>query len=477
MMALQERIEQELESNIALEQVEPGSDSDEQTRETDDDRLADKLDSRELVVGEKSGDDSGDWERLSVFESSYGDAFDNEYSSSRRRASSSGERDKKMDAMANVAAKGESLTEQLLHDWTFAEVDSETASLGELLIGYIDDDGLLSTDLETIYEQNRHIPGVELTIERLNQVIDELQRWLEPPGIAARNTRECLLLQVDHMERTSDGSAPEWEDVRLLIREHFDDLLQNRLPKIAQDSELPMPRIKSAMTLMRKLNLSPGRDIVDEEVPPIIPDAVVEYDEELDQYVATLTDGFLPSLSISAMYQQMAKDRAQDKSTREFVANNVRNAQWLIDSLNQRQSTLMRVINVVLARQRDYFDNGPQYLKPLPMIDVADQLGIHVGTVSRAVAEKWLQTPRGLVPLRKFFSGGTATESGRDMSWEAVKATLREIIDAEDKSRPFSDEALAKALKAKGIDIARRTVVKYRQQLGIPPARRRKIYS
>jgi RNA polymerase sigma-54 factor len=231
------------------------------------------------------------------------------------------------------------------------------------------------------------------------------------------------------------------------------------------------------MTLMRKLNLSPGRDIVDEEVPPIIPDAVVEYDEELDQYVATLTDGFLPSLSISPMYQKMAKDRAQDKSTREFISNNVRNAQWLIDSLNQRQSTLMRVINVVLARQREYFDSGPQFLKPLPMVDVADQLGIHVGTVSRAVAEKWLQTPRGLVPLRKFFSGGTATESGRDMSWEAVKATLQEIIDAEDKSKPFSDEALAQALKAKGIDIARRTVVKYRQQLGIPPARRRKVYA
>jgi RNA polymerase sigma-54 factor len=132
------------------------------------------------------------------------------------------------------------------------------------------------------------------------------------------------------------------------------------------------------------------------------------------------------------------------------------------------------VVNVVLARQREYFDHGPQHLKPLPMIEVADQLGIHVGTVSRAVADKWMQTPRGLVALRKFFSGGTSTQSGESMSWDAVKATLREIIDQEDKGKPMSDDALVDELKKRGIEIARRTVVKYRQQLDIPPARRRK---
>jgi RNA polymerase sigma-54 factor len=132
------------------------------------------------------------------------------------------------------------------------------------------------------------------------------------------------------------------------------------------------------------------------------------------------------------------------------------------------------VVNVVLARQREFFDHGPQHLKPLPMIEVADQLGVHVGTVSRAVADKWLQTPRGVVALRKFFSGGTSTQSGESMSWDAVKATLQEIIEHEDKGKPLSDEALVDELKKKGIEIARRTVVKYRQQLDIPPARRRK---
>ncbi|MHC4142925.1 MAG: RNA polymerase factor sigma-54 [Planctomycetota bacterium] len=165
-----------------------------------------------------------------------------------------------------------------------------------------------------------------------------------------------------------------------------------------------------------------------------------------------------------------------EKETREFVGNSVRNAHWLIDSINQRKGTLLRVVGVVLARQRDFLDHGPQHMKPLPMIEVAEQLGIHVGTVSRAVADKWLQTPRGVVPLRKMFTGGTETVSGQNLSWAAVKAKLKEIVDNEDKSAPLSDSALVEELKKRGIDIARRTVVKYRQQLDVPPARRRKVY-
>jgi RNA polymerase sigma-54 factor len=165
-----------------------------------------------------------------------------------------------------------------------------------------------------------------------------------------------------------------------------------------------------------------------------------------------------------------------DRETREFVSNNVRNATWLIESINQRKNTLLRVVNVVLNRQREYFDHGPQHLKPLPMIEVADQLGIHVATVSRAVADKWMQTPRGLVPLRKFFSGGTETESGENLSWEAIKHLMREIVENEDKTKPLSDEAIAAELRKRGIDIARRTVVKYRQQLDIPPPAAGSVY-
>ncbi|UCD76799.1 MAG: RNA polymerase factor sigma-54 [Phycisphaerales bacterium] len=476
MLALQERIEQELESNVALEQVDPGTDEDRVKPSGDEDRREEALERRELVVGEDSPGGTDDWERLGALESTYREAFDNEYSSQRYSPSRmAGERDRKIDAMAGIPARGESLTEQLLNQWRFADVEQNVAAVGECIIGYIDDDGLLGADLETILDQNRNVPGVEMTITMLEKTLAEIQHWLDPPGIGARDHRECFLLQIERARQSAEEEST-WNDARLLIEDHYDDLLQNRLPRIAQKAEISMERIHAAMRLMRRLSVDPGRDLVEVEVPPIIPDVVVEYDEQADEYIAGLSDSLLPTLRVSSEYANMARDRSVDKETREFVGRNVRNATWLIDSINQRKNTLLRVVNVVLARQREFFDHGPQHLKPLPMLEVADQLGIHVGTVSRAVADKWMQTPRGLIALRKFFSGGTATDGGKDMSWEAVKATLQEIIDAEDKSKPLSDEALAGELKKRGIDIARRTVVKYRQQLDIPPARRRRVY-
>jgi RNA polymerase sigma-54 factor len=496
MLALQERIEQELESNVALEQVEPGVEPGvesglgievEGVRPETEEAADERLDRKELVVGEDAGrSQTDDWERLSALESTYPQAFDadSDYVPSGRGAGrSDGERDKKMDAMANVAARAASLTEQLLDQWKFAEVDPEIHAAGERIIAYIDADGLLGADLETILDQNRNSPGLILSLELLERALHEVQTRLEPPGIGARDNRESFLLQLDALEAvegsagaSKSGEVHNWDDARTLIRDHYDDLLQNRLPRIVQKSQLSMDRIHAAMELMKRLKLSPGRDLVDVEVPPIVPDVIVEYDEQSDAYVAALSDGLMPSLRISPRYEEMAKDRSVESSTREFVANNVRNAQWLIESINQRKNTLLRVVNVVLARQREYFDHGPQHLKPLPMIEVADQLGVHVGTVSRAVSDKWMQTPRGLVSLRKFFSGGTATDSGESMSWDAIKAILREIIDNEDRRHPLSDEAIVDELKKRGIEIARRTVVKYRQQLDIPPARRRKVH-
>src|ERR1700743_1458286 len=183
-----------------------------------------------------------------------------------------------------------------------------------------------------------------------------------------------------------------------------------------------------------------------------------------------------PNLFISGMYRKMLKNRAGDKKTREFRANNGRNARWLIESIEQRKSTIMRVIRAVVDAQREFFDKGPEFLRPLPMILVADQLGIHVATVSRAVSEKWIQTPRGVFPLRRFFSGGTTNAEGEDMSWDAVKEKLKGIIEAEDRNHPLNDDEIVDKLKEQGIDLARRTVAKYRKILNIPTARQRREY-
>jgi RNA polymerase sigma-54 factor len=260
------------------------------------------------------------------------------------------------------------------------------------------------------------------------------------------------------------------------VADHLKDVEMNRLPQIARRTELTIDQIKTALGRLRRLDPHPGKQLVPDAPQVIVPDVVVEYDPVHDCYVAGLARGRTPSLRISPQYAELTRDRGQEKSTRDFLSEKMNNARWLIDSIDQRNNTLLRVVNAVLDVQRDFFDQGPEQLKPLPMIQVADQLGIHVGTVSRAVSEKYMQTPRGIFPLRMFFSGGTESQSGEEMSWAAVQAKLKQIVESEDPKKPWSDEELAKQLSSQGIDIARRTVAKYRQQMNIPPARRRRQY-
>jgi RNA polymerase sigma-54 factor len=482
--ALQERIDQELESNAALELVEPGLEleaGDSSTVQIDRERReelrTDSEGERELVVGE--GNDSLDFERLDGMEQAYGsDLYGEDYGSAMRSSNrQAGERDGKIDAMNNAPSRGESLVTQLLKLWAFVDTDEQIAEAGRLLIEYINDDGLLDTDLESILELAPEQLRAKLTPELLEKALSVVQQELEPPGIAARSVRESLLLQIDAMEAsTEDDDGALRDDARRLIAEWFDDLLENRLPQIERRSGMSLERIQAAKEWMHRLELAPGKTLVDVEVRPIVPDVVVEYDPQRDEYLAALANDPLRVLRISPSYEELAKDRSADDATREFVGKSVRNASWLIEAIGQRTNTLLRVVKVVLVRQRDFFDHGPQHLKPLPMVEVADQLGIHVGTVSRAVSEKWMETPRGYFPLRRFFSGGLETDSGKDVSWEAIKEMVREIVEAEESTSPLSDQSIADQLSERGVKIARRTVVKYREQLGIPSARRRKVH-
>jgi RNA polymerase sigma-54 factor len=250
----------------------------------------------------------------------------------------------------------------------------------------------------------------------------------------------------------------------------------NRLPQICKKLGCDMEELNAARRRLARLHPYPGKQIGGDDAPPVIPDAVIFYDEETDRYEIDMANDPAPNLFISGMYRKWLKDKSKDKKTREFLANNVRNARWLLESIEQRKSTIMRVIRAVVDAQRDFFDKGPEHLKPLPMIQVADQLGIHVATVSRAVSEKWIQTPRGVFPLRRFFSGGTTSAEGEEMSWDAVKEKLKVIIDEEDKHNPLNDDEIVIRLKDQGIDLARRTVAKYRKILNIPTARQRREY-
>ncbi len=531
LLQLEERIAQELESNVTLEvdegdgmtleapsdaaidaaadsaaaadkelDGEPGSsgDSDEGDSGDDDAMGADiggepeaiSEDERPLSVDQDKGTD--DFGRLDSYEEDNPDAAGNEFDEPERasapdldmfeRGRSSrldGEPDVKSEAMANTASRPESLVEQLQEQWGLADVDEHLRPLGAAIIGFIEDDGYLRTPLETIIDRlPADFPGGKPAPEQMQLALQAVQLLLEPPGVAARDTRECLLIQIDarsDQTRSPDLRA-EWATVRRLVSDHLEDLAQNRMPRIVEKTGLPMAEVKKALEHMKFLSLAPGRSLVSEKPGVIVPDAIVEFDADQDRYIVYLNDARLPGLRINQEYAKLAKEKEAPKPTKEFLRKNLSNAMWLIDAVEQRRKTLLRVIRVVVDAQRDYFDYGPQALKPLPMTQVAEQLGVHVATVSRAVADKHLLTPRGVVALRGFFSGGTQTDTGEEVSWDAIKAALKEVVDAEDKSAPLSDDALAVELQKRGVEIARRTVAKYRDQLNIPAARLRKQF-
>lgn len=481
---LEERIERELENNATLELAEPGAADAELAQERANDLFEARAERGPLEVD--SGNGEADFERLGTYEDTNPEAAANEYDrpEDRRRddwqdrqASTSqgdGDRDGKMDAMANTADRAKPVNEQLTEQWGLVEVDEPLRELGDLIVSYIEDDGFLRTPLETIADRAPARPdGSKPTIAELEKALHAVQLLLEPAGIGARDSRECLLLQID--VKQDDDTDPAWDLAHKIVADHLDDLAQNRLPKIAKATGASVDEIKAALEKLKTLSLAPGRSLNQEVAPGIVPDAFVEHDADKDRYVVYLNDSRLPNLRVNQEYARLAKDRTAPKPTRDFIKTNLTNANFLMDAIEQRKRTVLRVIEAVVDAQREYFDFGPQALKPLPMTKVAEQLGIHVATVSRAVAEKYIQTPRGVVSLRKFFTGGTVSaESGEEVSWDAIKAALQDIISAEDKKNPLSDDELADALKERGLEIARRTVAKYRGQLGIPTGRLRK---
>jgi RNA polymerase sigma-54 factor len=475
LLALEERIEQELQANPVLELREPEPEAAAEANGSPPEapESPDRAEGEQMLVVKEDG--AEDFDRLNkISEFLENEEFNTNTSTSSFRQASSfdGERDKKLDAMNNTADRGATLGEHLLNQWAFVEAADHVKRAGEAIINYIDAEGYLRTPLEQIQAESKN----PLTIESLQQAL-RLVQDLEPAGVGARDIRECLLLQLASLE--DDEELSEGHDFELeyaLVTDHLKDLEMNRYPQISKKLGRSIEDIKAAVRKLSRLHPHPGKQIGRDEAPPVTPDAIIYLDEDTGKYEIEMTNDPAPNLYISGMYRKMLKDRAVDKKTREFLANNVRNARWLIESIEQRRSTIQRVIRAVVDAQVEFFDKGPEFLKPLPMIQVADQLGIHVATVSRAVSEKWIQTPRGVYPLRRFFSGGTTNADGEDMSWDAVKEKLKVIIAEEDKKNPLNDDEIVEKLQAQGIDIARRTVAKYRKILNIPTARQRREF-
>ena len=492
--ALEERIEQELETNPVLELREDRGD------EGDVAILnPDTGDNDTLRVDESLADDFARLERISEYleNEEYSPTYNDLKSMSHGPSVSSytGERDAKLDAMANTAARVGNLTEHLLDQWSLIDISplvnpaadgngngqpvisaEEIRRAGGILVGYLDDRGYLPIPPEQVrvdaLKRNRNVPPPAAFQEAFRLV-----RGLEPPGVGAVDLQDCMLLQLDALEADPDlGAGHDFVLERTLVRNHLKDLEQNRYPQIAKKTGRSIDDLKEAVRRLGRLHPHPGKLIAADEAPPIMPDATIRYNEDTGDYDIEMTRDQAPDLYIRQLYRKMIKQRQGDKSTREFLSQNVRNARWLIESIEQRRTTIERVIRAVVDHQREFFEKGPELLKPLPMIQVADELGIHVATVSRAVSEKWVDTPRGIFPLRRFFSGGTRSDDGEEMSWDAVKEKLKRIIEHEDKQSPLNDDQIVEKLAGEGIELARRTVAKYRKILNIPTARQRKAY-
>jgi len=474
LMALQERIDRELISNPVLELRDPDGreSSAEEAEESEVAPTSPVAESeQELVVQSDGGPE--DFERLSNLVDRWENWADEDSEHWRRSARSDGDADPKAEAMQNTPDSGETLQETMLRLWHLEEVTPRELELGDLIIRNIDDNGYLHLTLEELATEAEP----PATAGEMEAALGGVQT-VGPVGVGARSVEECLLLQLRADPVVSPaGILPENAlDVRL-IRRHLRDLSANRYPQMAEALGVEIDEVKAAVGRIRRLNPKPGTAITPRRAPPIIPDVRIEWDDESRQYRITVERGDTPELYISRAYRRLVKQRDLDEKTREFVAGKIRLAQWLVDAIEQRRDTLRRVVESIIRFQRPFFDEGPAHIRPLKMQAVADDVHLHVGTISRTASDKYADTPWGIWPLRDFFLGGTQTVEGGEVSWDNVRARLKAIVDAEDKANPLADKEIHERLQAEGIGpLSRRTIAKYREELGIPTSRRRKQF-
>lgn len=356
-------------------------------------------------------------------------------------------------------AQPETLQEHLLAQIPAAGPDGPDPEVLRLLIGSLNDDGYLNVTLGELSETSR------LPIAKLETALRALQD-MDPVGVGARDLRECLLLQLERLRPTD--RVPE-----LLIRDHLEALGENRHMDIAAALGRPVEEVYRAARLVATLEPKPGRAFSTDLETVVTPDVFVQ--KTGDGYVAVVNDERMPHLRISKHYRQMLENRETPKETRDYIRDKIRASAFLLRSLDLRQRTIQRIAQEVVNSQRDFLDHGVSRLRPLVMADIARRVGVHETTVSRALAGKYMQTPRGLFEMKYFFTAGYAGADGQAVSNRAVMERLAQLVDGEDSARPLSDAALAGRLKSEGLTVARRTIAKYREELKIPPSHERRM--
>jgi RNA polymerase sigma-54 factor len=463
MFELQERIDQELAENICLEQLQHKDEN----RTASEERVEAQADAerqhdveREVLIAGKD-DGASDFERLVEISQDWPD--DNYTSGSRPSSGQVDESsDRAHDLMANAESRPQTLHDYLLEQFSYFESPPEVRQFGEYLIQNLDENGRLQSSLAEIVQ----VFGRKVTMDEAQAALQFIQR-LDPPGVGARDLKECLLLQIT-------PTTPLREVLTTLIGSHLDDIMQNRLPLIERKTGYSLDLIKAGIEQMRTLNPYPGRGFEAAPVQTVQADLILEHNEE-GKWVVRVLNEYIPHLRISPQYIKLL-ERNPDAQTRDYIRKKVESARWLIESIEQRYNTLRKVAQAIVDHQQNFVEHGPDAIQPLKMQQIADIVGVHVTTVSRAVDDKYIETPRGTFALRRFFGGGTTTATGEEVAWENIRRKLNELIESEDKSNPLSDEQLVDEMAKHGYELARRTVTKYRKAMNIPSSRQRRVF-
>ncbi|MFN8667494.1 MAG: RNA polymerase factor sigma-54 [Gemmatimonadaceae bacterium] len=465
LLDLQQHLKQELLNNPFLDMIEPDEEDSEEEPELEGEEGPVDLAEPETAPPEEReavNNETIDWEEILL------DGFE---------TGGVREEHEEREYYEPVSVDRRDLDDHLKDQISLLELTPRQLLLADEFVGNINEDGYLTCAIPEIVEginevvaraaekENFHGDLPLYTLPEAEEMLRIVQT-LDPPGVGARDLRECLLLQL------RDLKQEETLQYRL-VRDAFDELIAHRWSEISKRFGISAHDVQHAADEIAKLDPKPGLRYSDASDGYIVPDLVVE---KIDgAYHVFINDGNLPRLKLSKAYQEIARDKKKfDGENKEFISSKLNSANWMIQAIEQRRQTMLKVMNYIVDRQRDFFEKGVQYLKPLTLREVAEVIAMHESTVSRVTNEKFVQTPRGVLPLKFFFSSGLSTTGGEDVSARGIKDQIEKLVTNEDPKNPLTDQAIVNILRDNGVNIARRTVAKYRDQLGVLSARMRK---
>lgn len=466
-LELSQEITEQLYSNPLLEEITEDQDAENQLKKTNNEKT---LTETSNLTAEELEEPSKNTEPLSqeTDQNDWDSDFDN-YSVQTQDIARINNNDGNIRGEINleqVHQVTQSLKDHLLWQLNLTNLNARDLSIAEMLTYSLDDNGLLTQNLSEIFEEldenNNEYESEILT------VLTRLQQF-DPPGVYARDLKECLLIQLNQLSQ----DTPFLKQAKILVLQFLEDIGKLNTDKLLKKTQLSLDELRGAINLVRSMNPYPGEFLQDNETEYITPDAYVI--KTSDKWRAIINDDHNPRLRINETYKNLIRQSDNSKEN-QYLKDSLTEAKWFIKSLESRNETLLKVVNCIIELQEDFFEHGPVSMKPMILSDISEKLDLHESTISRVTTSKYLATPRGIYELKYFFSSHVATATGGECSSTAVSAILKELINAEVPHKPLSDNKLTELLKEQGINIARRTVAKYREGLGIPSSSDRKRF-